>query len=108
MNIVTLFDQLPLATIVAWILAQAAPYLSALLTSSPGWLTGALTLLFTAVDGFVAEWVRAGDNFDFTAAAGTALGAWIIAVIHHSKILSGTETERNLYAVGSRSERHVA
>lgn len=105
MTVATLFAQAPTAAIVGYLAAVVIPYLSALVTKRPGWWTGALTLLLSAVDGVLSQWAAHGDGFDWKAAFGAALVSWVIAVISHQKILAGTPVEERLHAVGNGSHQ---
>jgi hypothetical protein len=97
---VSLFAQLPAATVAGFIAATVIPYLSALVTRHPGWWTGAITLLLSALNGVFTQWAAHGDGFDWKAAVGAALISWVIAVVSHSKVLKGTAVEARLHAAG--------
>lgn len=100
MNIVGLFGHVPPEIWIGWLIANVVPYLSALVTRAPNWIAGFLTLLLSAVDGFLSQWAAAGNNFDWKAALGSTLVAWVIAILHHSKILQSTDTEAALHNMG--------
>lgn len=92
---------IPTAVWVAFVASTVIPFLSALATKAPSFLTGALTLALSALDGFLAVWAKAGEGFDWRAALGATLGAWAIAALTHSKVLKGTAIEAQLHAVGT-------
>lgn len=101
MNLFSLFGHMPLAVVAGILAANVIPYLSALATKAPTWATGALTLLLAGLDGFFAAWAAQGDQFDWRGAAGTALAAWVVAIMQHRAVLSGTATESRLHSVGA-------
>lgn len=103
MNLTVLLAHLPLATWLGLLVSIVIPAASALLVKAH-WdasVTGVLTLLLSTADGFLTQWAHAGSGFDWRAAAGTALMSWLIAALTQSKILSGTQLEARLLALGS-------
>lgn len=99
MNVLTLFGHVPMPVVAAWLASNAIPYLSALATRGPRFLTGALTGLLSLAAGFFGTWAAQGDGFDWKAALGAALVSWVVAVIHHTKVLAGTGVESKLYSL---------
>ncbi|HET6915397.1 MAG TPA: hypothetical protein VFH56_04845 [Acidimicrobiales bacterium] len=100
MNYLDLVKHLPWGIVIAALCANAIPYLSALATKAPSWATGAITAVLSLADGFLAE--LPAKHYDVRAALGTAFAAWLVAAIHHTKILAGTVVEQRLYAAGSK------
>lgn len=98
MNVVALFGAVPPAVWAGWICANLIPYLSSLATAAPSWATGAITLFLSTATGFFSDWAAQGSNFHWEAALGSALVAWVIAIIHHGKLLKGTNLEADLHA----------
>jgi hypothetical protein len=88
------------AAVVSLLTATLIPFLSALVTRVPSFLTGVVTAVLAIVSGFLAEWAANPDHFDWKAALGTALAAWAIAALTHSKVLKGTAVEAELQARG--------
>lgn len=93
---------IPTAVWVAFIASTAIPFLSALATRAPSFLTGALTLALSAADGFFSVWAKQGDAFSWRAALAATLIAWAIAALTHSKVLKGTAVEAQLHAIGAK------
>lgn len=91
------------ATTVALVASLAIPALSALLAKAhwPDWLVGVLSLGLAAVNGFVTEWVKAGDGFAWKTALEVALGSYAIAVLSHYGLVKG-DAYQTLKAVGSK------
>lgn len=98
MNLLTLIHNLPVPVIVAFLTANVIPYLSALATRGPSWLTGMVTVTLSLASGFLSDWAAAGSGFDWRSALGASFGTWVVASLHHWKVLSGTEVETKLYA----------
>jgi hypothetical protein len=88
------------ALVLAVLSGLVQPFFSALLTKAPSFLTGALTALQAALAGFLAEWAANPDRFDWKQALGTALGAWLVAVVTHKSVLDGTHVQRRLHKSG--------
>lgn len=101
----TVLNGLSLATILSFVTATVIPLVSALLAKQkwPVDVVGLLTLLLSAVSGFVTEWQVAPHNFDWKTAAARSLVAFGIAVAAHYGIWKGTSTEAALLNVGSGS-----
>lgn len=91
------------ALILSVVTAYVIPLLSALVTKAPSAVTGLCTTLLAAISGFLAEWAASPNNFDWKTAAGTALAAWLVAVVAHSKTWAGSAVEQRLHSVGQSS-----
>jgi hypothetical protein len=78
----------------------ASPFLSALLTKAPSFLTGALTTLIATASAFIAEWQANPNHFDWKQAASTALAGWLVALAVQKGWLAGTPTQMKLHATG--------
>jgi hypothetical protein len=98
-----LFNFHTLAATIAIVTGIAHPYISALLTRAPSWLTGILTSLQAAAAGFIAELAIAPDNYDWRKALGIAISSWILAFAAQTLHLSGTTVQDKLHAVGTKA-----
>lgn len=99
MNALTLLGGIPAAVWIGMICSTVIPFLSALATKAPSFLTGTLTALLAGVTGVLTDLAATSDVT--WKAAGAALLSWLIATVTHSKVLSGTTVERDLHAVGT-------
>ena len=96
------------ALVIFALLGLAHPYIAALLTRSPSWLTGIITMTLAAASGLVGELVAAPDNYDWHKALGTALTAWLLALGAHFSQLSGTGVQARLHEVGTKPAKRPA
>lgn len=96
----TLFQGLPTATAVSVLTAPVIPFLSSLATRAPGVATGAVTAGLATGSGLIAE-AAAPTPWSWQAGLGTAVLAWAVAALTHSKVLAGTDLETKLYDVGT-------
>lgn len=101
---------LNLATTLALVVSVVLPLVSSLLTKPevPAELRGVLTLLLSAVTGFVTEWAHAAASADVSfrwqAAAGTAAVSFVIAILSRYGLWKGTATDAKALAVGSKTK----
>jgi hypothetical protein len=82
-------------------LCLLVPIISALLTHTPSWATGVLTLLQATIIGIVAEWYAAGDAFDWKSAIEKALLAVAFA-LGARKVVTEGKVENEAHAKGPR------
>jgi uncharacterized membrane-anchored protein len=98
-----------LATTLALLVSVVIPLLSSLFTkaSMPAEVRGILTLLLSAVTGFVTEWAHAASSndvsFHWQTAAGTAAVSFVIAILSRYGLWRGTATDAKALAVGSKA-----
>jgi hypothetical protein len=105
MNLLTLFQQVPAATMVALVVSPLISGVSSLIAKQhwPAALVGVITLALAAVNGFAAQWAQAGDGFDWKAAAGTAVVSYLLALGGRFGIFKDTKLDAKLLATGSGS-----
>jgi hypothetical protein len=103
-NAVSLLGGVPVAVWIGLICSTLIPALSAVATRAPSFATGALTALLAGVNGVLSTLVATGDVT--WKAAGAALLSWLIAAVTHSKVLAGTDVERQLHAIGTTAPKH--
>lgn len=72
------------------------PLLSSLLAKStwPAHVVGLATLVLTAAAGLVAEWLKAGDDYDWRHGAGLAVWSLVFALIGRVMLWRDTEADR--------------
>lgn len=98
MNVIGLLAHVPWPLLAGLLAANVVPYVSALLTKAPGWWTGVCTAVLSFVDGVLSVLANSGTPVNWRAVLGTAFASWIVAAVHHSKILSGTSVETSLHS----------
>lgn len=101
MNYLNLAAHLPWPLVAGFIAANVIPYLSALATKAPTWATGAVTALLSTANGFLSTWAAQGSHFDVRAALGAAAISFVVAFLHHKALLSGTNVQAHLHAIGN-------
>lgn len=99
MNILTLVNNLPTATLALFVVANVFPYIAAYVTRNPSWYTGAVTLLLSVVGGVVAEFSRA-DTWDWQKFLAEVAGAYVVALVHQIGLLRNTSTADRLHRTG--------
>ena len=105
MNLVS-FHNIVLA--IAALLGIAHPYIAALLTKTPSWLTGVITMTLSAASGLVGELIAAPDNYNWQRAASTAVTAWLFALGTHFSQIAGTPQQARLHATGVKGSAPAA
>jgi hypothetical protein len=98
MNAFNYLDTAPAVLLVVF--GIVAPHLSALLTRAPGYVAGALTLLFSALDGFLIQWANQGHGYDIKHGLLDTLTAWAVALGTQYGILRTTGMADRLHDKG--------
>lgn len=100
MNIVNFLTSVPTPFLIAFLAANAIPYVSQLLTKFPGWWTGAATVALSLVTACIAALANDGAD-DWRKVLGVTVGAWVIARLHVATLIKGTEVETWLIEHGN-------
>lgn len=101
MSLVNLAASTPWPLVAAVLSGNVIPYLAALATRAPSWLTGVLSAALSFVAAVCAEVANVSGAIDWRAVLATAGATWLVAAVHHSKILKGTPVEAKLHAAGA-------
>lgn len=78
----------------------ASPFLAALVTKAPTFLTGVITTLITTAAAFVTDWLANPNHFEWKTAASAALSSWALAFLVHKGWISDTTLQDRLHARG--------
>lgn len=91
------------ATILALLAGVVLPGVSSLLANLviPVEARALLTMLLSAVSGFVAEWAHDPHGYDWRRGAVTALGTYILAAAARSQFWRKSALDSKLLAVGA-------
>ena len=90
------------ALILSLLLSIVIPGVASLLNVgrlSPA-VSGPITLLLAALNGFLTEWAAAPNHFAWQPAALTALASYVIAALARHQLWAGTRTDAHLLAIG--------
>lgn len=99
------------ATVLSLLIGVVIPHLSALLSGTkaiPAWAGGYITLVLAAVTGFLSEWAKDPNHYDWQRGALNAGVALLFAVISHYGVLRSTPVQAKLLAVGSKPNHTAA